>query len=70
MTKRTVIHSIEEIPQFASEQEEREWWVHHDFGDELLDGARPVREVGLPGINGPTSKAINIRFIRCPFAAG
>lgn len=42
MTKRMPSHRIEEIPQFASEQEEREWWDHHDFGDEFLDGARPT----------------------------
>jgi predicted DNA binding CopG/RHH family protein len=62
MTKRALVHSVEEIPQFASEQEEREWWDHHDFGDEFLDGARPVSEVGLPGVYGPRSRAINIRI--------
>jgi len=30
-----IIHSLSEIPQFASEDEEREWWAEHEFSDEL-----------------------------------
>ena len=32
---RTVIHAREEILRFASEDEEREWWVTHDLAPEL-----------------------------------
>jgi hypothetical protein len=36
--KRTIIHSLEEIPaQFASEDAERDWWAEHDLSPELWD---------------------------------
>jgi len=34
-TKRKVVHSLAEIPQFASEDEEREWWATHELAEEL-----------------------------------
>ncbi len=33
--KRTIIYSLDEIPEFASEDEEREWWATHDLAPEL-----------------------------------
>jgi len=30
-----MVYSLKEIPQFASEDEEREWWVIHDLAPEL-----------------------------------
>jgi hypothetical protein len=40
-TRRTkklkVIHSLDEIPDFESEDEEREWWWEHELSDELWD---------------------------------
>lgn len=35
--KRTIVYSLEEIPEFASEDEEREWWATHDLAPELGD---------------------------------
>ena len=32
-----VIHSLDEIPNFESEDEEREWWAEHEMSDELWD---------------------------------
>jgi hypothetical protein len=32
-----IIHSLEEIPVFASEEEERDWWGLHDLSPELYD---------------------------------
>lgn len=32
----TTIHSIDEIPDFASEQEDHEFWSTHDLSAELL----------------------------------
>jgi hypothetical protein len=33
--KRKIVHSLDEIPEFASEDEEREWWATHDLAPEL-----------------------------------
>jgi len=33
--ERIIIHSLNEIPSFASEDEEREWWATHDLAPEL-----------------------------------
>ena len=33
----TVINSLDEIPQFENEDEERAWWATHEFSDELWD---------------------------------
>ncbi|NUM69417.1 MAG: hypothetical protein HUU43_01105 [Ignavibacteriaceae bacterium] len=32
---RLTAQSLSEIPQFASEDEEREWWTTHDLAPEL-----------------------------------
>ncbi len=32
---RFVVHSLTEIPAFASEDEEREWWATYDLAPEL-----------------------------------
>jgi len=33
--EREIVHSLEEIPEFASEEEERAWWATHDLAEEL-----------------------------------
>jgi hypothetical protein len=33
--EREVVHAREDIPDFASEEEERAWWAAHDIADEL-----------------------------------
>ena len=32
-----MIRSLDAIPAFASEDEEREWWATHDLSEELYD---------------------------------
>jgi hypothetical protein len=32
---REIVRSLEEIPEFASEEEERAWWATHDLAEEL-----------------------------------
>lgn len=32
-----IVKSYEDIPDFASEDEEREWWATHDLADELWE---------------------------------
>ncbi|NCP34698.1 MAG: hypothetical protein GW802_36435 [Armatimonadetes bacterium] len=33
--ERAVIDRLEDIPEFASEDEERAWWATHDIAEEL-----------------------------------
>lgn len=37
--ERIVVRSLSEIPRFASEDEERDWWATHDLADELWEPA-------------------------------
>jgi hypothetical protein len=39
---RTVIHSVDEIPQFTTEEEEQAFWATHEVGDELAAQAEPL----------------------------
>lgn len=36
---RTIVHSLDEIPAFANECEEHEFWSTHEFSDELMEQA-------------------------------
>ena len=33
--EREIVRSLEDIPEFASEEEERVWWAMHDLAEEL-----------------------------------
>jgi hypothetical protein len=57
----TTIHSWSEVPRFASEAEESDWWGTHELGDELLAQMRPVREGELPPARSRT-RPVAIRF--------
>lgn len=35
--ERMLVRSLREIPHFASEDEEREWWATQDLTDELWE---------------------------------
>ena len=35
--ERTLVRSLSEIPHFAFEDDEREWWATHDLADELWE---------------------------------
>jgi hypothetical protein len=35
--ERILVESLGDIPRFASEDEEREWWATHDLADELWE---------------------------------
>jgi hypothetical protein len=37
--ERILVGSLDEIPRFASEDEERDWWATHDLADELWEPA-------------------------------
>lgn len=36
------VESLDDIPNFANEAEEAEFWATHGLGDELLDQMRPI----------------------------
>ncbi|MBM3235727.1 hypothetical protein FJZ31_05465 [Candidatus Poribacteria bacterium] len=39
--ERQIVRSLEEVPNFASEDEERAWWATHDLAEELgVDGTK------------------------------
>ena len=42
--ERQMVWSLEEVPDFASEAEERAWWATHDLAEELgVDGTKRHR---------------------------
>jgi hypothetical protein len=57
----TTIRSWAEVPRFASEAEEAEYWAGHDLGDELLAEMGPVPEGELPPAR-PRTRPVAVRF--------
>src|SRR5215467_14223796 len=55
------IHSWDEVPDFASEAEEADWWGSHELGPELLDQMGPPPEGLLPPPRERT-RPIAVRF--------
>ena len=55
----TSIHSMDEIPMFASEDEEHRFWQTHELTDELWDTLPAVPEDELPR---PRTKPVPVRF--------
>jgi hypothetical protein len=55
------IQSLDEIPSFASEEEEAEFWATHSLGEELLDQMEPIPDGVLPPPRSRT-KPISLRF--------
>ncbi|HEY4028001.1 MAG TPA: CopG family antitoxin [Candidatus Dormibacteraeota bacterium] len=55
------IRSWDEVPRFASEEEESAFWASHQLGDELLARMGPVAEGELPPPR-PRTRPVAIRF--------
>ena len=49
-TTRHVIRSLEEIPAFQTEDEERAFWATHEVSDELAAAAEPIPDGELPPV--------------------
>ena len=61
-----VIHSLDEIPDFASEKEEAEFWDTHELSDELWDQLPRVPEDELPPPR-PRGELIELLFTKDEF---
>jgi uncharacterized protein (DUF4415 family) len=55
------VQSLEEIPQFASEDEEAEFWATHALSEELLAKMEPLSEEVLPPTR-PRTQPISLRL--------
>jgi CopG antitoxin of type II toxin-antitoxin system len=55
----TTIHSLEDIPSFASEDEEAAFWSTHELSEELLANMGPIDDKVLPP---PRTRPVSLRF--------
>ena len=46
----TVIHSMDEVPDFASEAEEAAWWATHELSEELWRSLPRMPDHDLPPV--------------------
>ena len=65
--KRKEIKSWDEVPSFASEEEERAWWDEHEVSEELLETFGPAPEGTLPSprdksVTRPRKAPISVRM--------
>ena len=58
-----LVQSWDDVPAFASEAEEAEWWQTHSLGKKFLDEMRPAAEVDadLPAPR-PRTRPLAVRF--------
>jgi len=55
------VNSLDEIPRFANEDEEHEFWSTHSLGQPLLDQMGPVDDGSLPPPRSRT-RPVAVRF--------
>ncbi len=60
---RVEVNSPEEIPVFASEDAEHEFWKTHSLGPGMFDGAEPDPDLPLPRTR-PTSLRLDNDTVR------
>jgi uncharacterized protein (DUF4415 family) len=59
--KLTVVEHVEDIPRFASEDDEARYWSEHELGDEMLDAMTPLGEEVLPPARART-RPVSVRI--------
>lgn len=59
--RRTVVNRWDDVPRFASEDEEAAYWTTHQLGDRLLEQMSPDFDQDLPPPR-PRTKPISLRF--------
>lgn len=47
-TERIVVHGWDDVPEFADECEEQEFWSTHEMGDEFFENVEPDAHAELP----------------------
>lgn len=58
----TIIYRHDQLPEFGSEAEEREFWETHTWSEEMMDvAAREADTYPLPPVR-TRSTAVNVRF--------
>ncbi|MGH2763836.1 MAG: CopG family antitoxin [Thermoleophilaceae bacterium] len=60
-TKKRVVERPEDIPAFASEDEEAQFWSEHELGDNMLKDMKPLAEDVLPPPRTP-ARPVSVRF--------
>jgi CopG antitoxin of type II toxin-antitoxin system len=55
------VESLDDIPDFANEDEEAEFWATHSFGERLLDQMKPIEDGILPPPR-PRTRPLAVRF--------
>ena len=55
------IGSLDEIPAFANEREEAEYWASRGLGEEILERMEPLGDDVLPAAR-PRTRPIAVRF--------
>ncbi len=59
--KRQVVERPEDIPAFASEEEEAQFWSEHELGDSMLEDMQPLAADALPPPRTP-ARPVSVRF--------
>ncbi len=60
-SKKSMVHSWEEIPAFTSEAQESRYWASHVLGEALLRKMRPAPKGLLPAPR-PRTRPVAVRF--------
>ncbi len=55
--RRAILHSLAEVPAFASEAEEASFWAAHEFSDALMASFTPTPAHLLPPTRTPGTSA-------------
>jgi predicted DNA binding CopG/RHH family protein len=56
-----VVERADDLPNFASEEEEARFWSEHELGDELLGSMEPLSEDLLPPPR-TAARPVSVRF--------
>ena len=43
-SKLIIVHSLKEVPEFTTEDEEREWWTSHELSERFYERLEDVTD--------------------------
>ena len=55
------VQQLADVPDFASEDEEHQFWSTHELGEDLLKAAQPLERDNLPPPR-PRTRSVAVRF--------